>query len=590
MELIYNASVLIAIILAIIFVIGLTLARLYRRAEKDRAYVRTGLGGQKVILDGGSLLLPVFHSINWVNLQTLRLDVRRENAEAMITKDRMRVDIGVEFYVRVRPDESSIALAAQTLGNRTNDAGELRELVEAKFVDALRSVAATMSLADLQENRSSFVQSVQTAVARDLELNGLELESASLTKLDQTDTKYFNPNNAFDAEGLTALTKITEMKKQERNLTVRAAEVTVAQQDLEARQKILEIERQKQEAALNQQRDIANKTATTRAETAQKEAEARRAEEEAKIAADQAIAQRQAAADQAKQTARITAELGIQQQKIESERTAETLAIGKRQAVEIADQERSIAVANQSRAQSEAKAEAEKARALATSAEETVETARQVAMAERERQTAVIAARREAEREATRLTVAAEAARTAAQNHAEAKRVEAQGEAEAIKLKADAKAADYAVEAAGQAKINEARNMLSPAIIELEITKERLRIIPAALAEAVKPMEKIGDVRIVDLNGWSPNGGGMAQGGGGPMDSLLSALLQYRANAPIIDQLLASAGFTGTNPVDALVKGAVPAAPALNGGHPPAGAAQPAIPVKSEPGTASGQT
>ncbi|MGO8484812.1 hypothetical protein AB9F39_37060, partial [Rhizobium leguminosarum] len=34
----------------------------------------------------------------------------------------MRVDIGAEFYVRVKPDASSIALAAQTLGNRTNDA------------------------------------------------------------------------------------------------------------------------------------------------------------------------------------------------------------------------------------------------------------------------------------------------------------------------------------------------------------------------------------------------------------------------------------------------------------------------------------
>ncbi len=570
MDMLGQVGLLVVIILIALIGVGMTIARLYRRAEKDAAYVRTGLGGQKVILDGGSLVLPVFHSINWVNLQTLRLDVRRDNADAMITKDRMRVDIGVEFYVRVRPDASSIALAAQTLGNRTNDAAQLRDLVEAKFVDALRSVAATMSLADLQENRSSFVQAVQTAVARDLELNGLELESASLTKLDQTDTKYFNPNNAFDAEGLTALTKITEMKKQERNLTVRNAEVAVAQQDLEARQKILEIERQKQEAALNQQRDIANKTAATRAETAQKEAEARRAEEEAKIAADQAIAQRQSAANQARETARINAELGIQQQKTESERTAETLAIAKRQAVELADQERSIAVANQSRAQSEAKAEAEKARALATSAEESVETARQVAAAERERQTAVIAARREAEREATRITVAAEAARTAAQNHAEAKRVEAQGEADAIKTRADAKAAEYAVEAAGQAKINEARNLLAPAIIELEIVKERLRVIPAALAEAVKPMEKIGDVRIVDLNGWSPtmHGAGNGNGGGGagasPTDNLLSALLQYRASAPIVDQLLASAGFNGANPVDALLKGAAaPSAPAI---------------------------
>src|SRR5919108_4816274 len=208
-------SIVFLVVIVLIGMLGIfmILARLYRRAEKDRAYVRTGSGGQKVVVDGGSIIIPFLHNIAWVNLQTLRLDVRREHTEAMITKDRMRVDIGVEFYVRVKPDEASIALAAQTLGDRTNNAEELRELVEAKFVDALRAVAATMSLTDLQEKRANFVQAVQTAVARDLELNGLELESAPLTKLDQTDTKYFNPNNAFDAEGLTALTRITEAKR-----------------------------------------------------------------------------------------------------------------------------------------------------------------------------------------------------------------------------------------------------------------------------------------------------------------------------------------------------------------------------------------
>src|SRR5215470_9036373 len=109
---------MVIIALLIFFMIAMILSKLYRRDEKDRAYVRTGPGGQKVILDGGSVIIPVFHSIDWVNLQTLRLDVRREAAEAMISKDRMRVDIGVEFYVRVKPDAASIALAAQTLGDR----------------------------------------------------------------------------------------------------------------------------------------------------------------------------------------------------------------------------------------------------------------------------------------------------------------------------------------------------------------------------------------------------------------------------------------------------------------------------------------
>ncbi|HJQ60886.1 MAG TPA: flotillin domain-containing protein [Vineibacter sp.] len=556
MDTLFQLAIPVVIGLVALLTIGLVVARLYIRAEKDRSYVRTGLGGQKVVLDGGSVVLPVFQSIAWVNLQTLRLEVRRDNADAMITRDRMRADIGVEFYVRVKPDASSIALAAQTLGDRTNDAELLRALIEAKFVDALRSVAATMALAELQEQRATFVQSVQTAVARDLELNGLELESASLTKLDQTDTKFFNPNNAFDAEGLTALTKITEGRRQERNLTVRSTEVTIAQQDLEARQRTLEIDRQKKEAELSQQRDIVNKTAETRAAAAQKEAEARQAEEQARIAAEQVIAQRTATAKQAQETTRIEAELAIRQRQIDSERTAETLAIAKKRDVEIADQDRAIAVADKSRAESEARAKAEEARALATSATEGVETAKQLAIAERQRQAAVIEAKQQAERDAAMVTISAQAEREAAENKASAVRTEAQADADAARIKAEAQAKTYEVEADGQRKINEARNAMSAAVIEFEISKERLRIVPLALAEAVRPLEKIGDVKIIDMGGGLPGGAvnGSGANGGGNADSLLNALLAYRANAPVIDKLLAEAGFAGgANPLQSLL-------------------------------------
>ena len=147
----WELAIPVTIGVVVVLVIGLLLAKLYRRSTRDEAYVRTGLGGQKVVLDGGSIVLPVFHSVAAVNLKTLRLEVARGGPDSMITKDRMRVDIGAEFYLRVKPDSSSIALAAQTLGSRTQNGGELRELIEAKFVDGLRSVAATMNLEELQE-------------------------------------------------------------------------------------------------------------------------------------------------------------------------------------------------------------------------------------------------------------------------------------------------------------------------------------------------------------------------------------------------------------------------------------------------------
>lgn len=40
------------ITIVLIFGIGFVLASLYTRSSRDEAYVRTGLGGQKVVLDG----------------------------------------------------------------------------------------------------------------------------------------------------------------------------------------------------------------------------------------------------------------------------------------------------------------------------------------------------------------------------------------------------------------------------------------------------------------------------------------------------------------------------------------------------------
>ena len=195
--------IIVGVVLVALVAIGLIFSRLYKRATKEVSFVRTGFGGQKVIMNGGAMVFPVLHEIIPVNMNTLRLEVRRANEQALITKDRMRVDVQAEFYVRVQPTQGAIADAAQTLGLRTMHPERLKELIEGKFVDALRAVAAEMRMEELHEQRVNFVQKVQTAVSEDLLKNGLELESASLTGLDQTNREYFNPDNAFDAEGLT---------------------------------------------------------------------------------------------------------------------------------------------------------------------------------------------------------------------------------------------------------------------------------------------------------------------------------------------------------------------------------------------------
>ena len=118
---------------------------LYRRSSKELSFVRTGLFGEKVVINSGAFVLPFIHEVTPVNMNVLRMQVVRNRDDALITKDRMRVDIESEFYVRVPPTPEAVTIAAATLGRRTTNVADLDALLSGKFVSALRSVASEMT-------------------------------------------------------------------------------------------------------------------------------------------------------------------------------------------------------------------------------------------------------------------------------------------------------------------------------------------------------------------------------------------------------------------------------------------------------------
>ncbi len=534
---IITIAMIVGVVFVFLIIFGLIITRLYRRATKEIAFVRTGFGGEKVVMNGGALVLPVLHETMPVNMNTVRLAVERKNTDALITLDRLRIDVKAEFYVRVRPDAGALAMAAQTLGLRTMQPEALKDLVEGKFVDALRSVAAGMTMNQLHEQRSDFVQKVQQVSSADLAMNGLELESVSLTGLDQTSIEHFNANNAFDAEGLTKLTEQIELRKKARNDIEQDTRVQIETKNLEADKRSLEISRDNEFARLEQEREI----------------EMRRAEQAAEVAREQALRNQEAEA------ARIEAKKLVDSQQIEADRAVQQARIAQQQAIEIARQEQQIAIQNKSREESQAKGEADTARATAVAAEEQVTTARETEIAERSKRIELIEAAKHAERDAIRVKVEAEAEKAAAANRAEAVRLEAEGESEAEKLRAEAARVRFEVEAAGQRAVNEAANLLSSDQISLQTKLALLKVLPEVIREASKPLEAIDSIKIVKVDGLGQSGasnGGSGMGSSGNLASdAVSAALSYRAQAPIIDGLMKELGLNGSS-LDGLVAGA----------------------------------
>ena len=534
----FGSFILGLIAVAIVVAIAVWLLHwLYLRSSKERAFVRTGLGGQKVVLDGGAFVLPIVHDVIPVNMNTLRLEVSRGRDKALITKDRMRVDVIAEFYVRVAAEPSAVAAAAQTLGLRTMEPEQLKELVEGKFVDALRTAAAEMTMEELHEKRGTYVKKVRDAVAEDLTKNGLELEAASLTQLDQTGMEFFNPSNAFDAEGLTRLTEQIEHRKKQRNDVEQDTLIAIRNKNLEAEKLSLDIDREGEYARLSQQREVEIARARQRAEVTTERAQREQDAESSQIAAKQAI-----------DTARIRSEQSIEQQRILKEREVQASEIERRKSVELAEQKRAIDVALESKAQSEAQAAADGARADAVTAEERVFTAREVEMAERKKAIELIGARQLAERDALRLTVAASAEKEASADRGMAIRMQAQADADADQIKTVALRVRAEIEAEAQRWMNEAHNMLTP---EARMSALRMRLVEKAegiIRESVRPLERIEGIKILHVDGLGGSGGGGGEGmngGGNFADGVVNSALRFRAQAPLVDQLLREIGIEG---------------------------------------------
>ena len=169
---------LIGVAIAIVILVYI-LRWLYRRSTKETAFVRTGFLGEKVVVNGGAFVIPVLHEITPVNMNVMRIEVMRRENGALITRNRMRVDIIAEFFVRVGTSKAAVAAAAQTLGRRTLQEDGIRSLLEGKFASSMRMVAAQMTLEEMHEQRRDYANQVRDLASEALAANGLELENVA---------------------------------------------------------------------------------------------------------------------------------------------------------------------------------------------------------------------------------------------------------------------------------------------------------------------------------------------------------------------------------------------------------------------------
>lgn len=503
------SSMVFALIFLFLGLLIWAIKNFYIKPSANEAYVLTGMGGRKVLIDQGGLFIPIVQQMVPVSLETMKLDVERIGQDALITKDNLRVDVKGEFYIKVLPDQGDVINAARSLGEKSVNSESVSDLVFEKLVSALRSVAATKDLVDIHGQRDEFASAVQELVTSDLEQNGLTLESVTISRFDQTNQDMLSDNNIFDAQGKRKITEITQSALVERNRIEQEALREITTKNVYTRKETLELERQQAEAEASQQAEISKARAERSREAETYTIEQQRQVEEARIGQEEAVKRRSLERDR---------------EIIARQKDLETADVERKKAVDIAELQREVEIAEAEKIRAEAEKNFLKAQAEREAAEQEVVTVQNVAQAERDARTKLIAAQQKIEEDRIRqemdatveafaevkkaeaanesAKLAAEAALTKAQAEAEAKELLAKGETALKRVDVDIEREKVNVEQARVAVEREAlenREQFSHAALEFEVQKLRIeasRDVQIEMAKAIAEFMSRGNMQI----------------------------------------------------------------------------------------------
>ncbi len=458
-----NLTIAVTVILAV-FLFGFIalIFNCYKKVQQGAALVRTGFGDLTVSFNG-MFVFPVLHKLEIMETSLKSIEINRVGKEGLICKDNMRADIKVAFFVRVNKTKEDVEKVAQSIGcARASDPGQMVQLFEAKFSEALKTVGKRFDFVELYDSREKFKNEILEAIGRDL--NGYVLDDCAIDYLEQTPITFLNADNILDSEGIKKITELTAQQKIKANLIRREEEKVITKQNVEAREAILELNKQLAEKEEKQKREIASIKAREEAETEKVTQEERlksqrariQTEEELQVAEQNKLRQIVVAQKSKEKTEAVENERVKREQMLEAnerERIVELARIEKEKALE--EERKNIQEVIRERVVVEKAVVVE---------EELIKDARAFATAEREKSVAIKHAEQVAEEALVQQIKSAEADKRSAELRAEqsiiqanADRQAAEKTAEAKKLLADARVKEEAAKGLAEVRVLEAK-------------------------------------------------------------------------------------------------------------------------------------
>jgi uncharacterized membrane protein YqiK len=211
------------------------LVKFYRRISPHQALVVNGPQGVRVLIGRGALVLPVLHRAEVVDLSTHALTLALTGAQSLHCKDNLRADLRARFLIRVSPTAEDVERVALSVGAaRAASPDTLRELFEAKFREALRTVIRSADFEDWRSHQEEFRDQVLRVVGRDL--MGFVLEDLQLEEFSETPLSFYDVTNILDAHGVRLITERTLQARIATNELEQQARLEMTRRQVEADQ------------------------------------------------------------------------------------------------------------------------------------------------------------------------------------------------------------------------------------------------------------------------------------------------------------------------------------------------------------------
>ncbi|HET9219772.1 MAG TPA: SPFH domain-containing protein [Terriglobia bacterium] len=445
--------------------------------------------GYRMVKGGAALRIPVLEKVDYLSLNvfTIGLEIKRA-----YTVKGVPVSVKAVANVKIRSDDTSLQAAAERFLGMTHD--QVQRVIFQTLEGHLRSILGTLTVEEVNSDRTSFAQKLTSEAAVDLEKMGIGVDVLTIQEISD------------EEEYLNALGKkrTAEVK--------RDASIGEAEALRDAKIKSSQAMQEGERAKFDAEADIAQ---------AQRDFALRQAQYQAEIETQKARAAQAGPLSDATARQAVVAE----EVKVERTRTQEMIAV---QEQEVARKQKEL------QATVIKPAEADREAAIVRA-----EAQKQAAILEAEGKRAALIAMAEAEQEKLRKEGVGRAAAVEAEGKAEAAKIEAIGlaQAKAIEAQGTAEAVAILRKADAWKQFNEAA--------KLQTILERLPAIIQAssgvFGAVAAPLGNIDKVVVIDQGGNGNASSGMtrlANTGPAVLFNLLQQLQALGLDLPTVLQQL----------------------------------------------------